>query len=374
MSCRFQYRAKAVRGRSGLKKVIIDGLNFHPMDGGFSSALLDMLRTVGSITDMEFFLLHDKQYDELFRGFDVESVGVRVPRRFRSFYGCFRFKHLSDHLNADAIHCEISSVPVGVDIPVSASVHDLFFLHQKARRGRMIRGAIDDFYWRSIYLPSLTRAKIVKCISERTREVFQSTVPFDGPVQVIYPRFPMPDKKPAPVDFPIPDAELKLLFLGSVVGRKNLPYLLEALAAVNRPWTLDIAGNLWEVDKQTRARLKDPRITVHGYVSEAVKQRLFDRSHIIALPSLEEGFGYPVAEAMLRGRAVLVSDIAVFREYVPAECRFDLENPRDLSAKLDGLDAVQYHRQISQCWDAVQIFDAERSIEAHREYFARLLN
>lgn len=356
-----------------MKKVIIDGLNFHPMDGGFSSALLDLLRTAGSLRDTEFFLLHDREYDDLFRDFQVESVGVRVPRRFRNFYGCFRFKHLSDYLNADAIHCEISSVPAGVDIPVSATVHDLFFLHQKNRRGQMIRGAIDDFYWNRVYLPSLSRAKIVKCISERTREVFQSTVPFEGPVQVIYPRFPIPDKKPVPADFPVFGADLKLLFLGSVVGRKNLPYLLEALAAVKRPWTLDIAGNLWDVDNQTKARLKDRRITVHGYVPEEVKQQLFERSHVFVLPSLEEGFGYPVAEAMLRGRAVLVSDIAVFREYVPAECRFDLANPRDLSAKLDGLDAGQYHRRISECWEAVQRFDAELSIESHKEYFAKLL-
>lgn len=357
-----------------MKKVLIDGLNFHPMDGGFSSALLDLLRTAGSIKDVEFFLLHDQRYDQLFRGFGIETVGVRAPRKLRNFYGYFRFKKLSGYLNADAIHCETSAVPRDVDIPVSATVHDLFFLHQPRRRSRVIRGIVDDLYWKRVFLNSLPRAKTVKCISERTKEVFQSQVPFDGTIQVIYPRFTSPENIEAPNEFPAPDAELNIMFLGSVVGRKNLPYLLEALSTVVRPWRLDIAGNVWEIDNHTKARLKDARIKVHGYVSEEAKQELFNRSHVVILPSLEEGFGYPVAEAMLQRRAVLVSDIPVFREYVPAECRFDLGNPRDLSEKLDGLDSAHYDRQISDCWNAVQRFDAQLSIDAHREFFAKLLN
>lgn len=357
-----------------MKKILIDGLNFHPMDGGFSSAFLDLLRTARSLRDFEFFLLHDERYDRLFRGFDIQTVGVRVPRKFRSFYGYLRFQHLSDHLNADAIHCEISAVPWQADIPVSATVHDLFFLEESRRRGRVIRGVIDDLYWKRVYLKSLHRAKIIKCISEHTKAVFQSTIPYDGPVEVVYPRFAPPENTVPPAGFPASDNELKIMFLGSVIGRKNLPYLLEALSTVQRPWRLDIVGNVWEVDSRTKERLKDARITVHGYVSEEAKQALFDRSHLVVLPSLEEGFGYPVAEAMLRKRAVLVSDIPVFREYVPAACRFDLENPLDLSAKIDGLDRGNYAHRISDCWDAVQRFDARQSIEAHQAFFDKLLD
>jgi glycosyltransferase involved in cell wall biosynthesis len=124
--------------------------------------------------------------------------------------------------------------------------------------------------------------------------------------------------QPLPLYARVP--EKTILHVGAIQQRKNISQLVRAFAAVPADWRLVLAGStgygaeeiLREID---RSPARD-RISVTGYVSNDELARYYSRASVFAFPSLDEGFGMPVLEAMRAGVAVVASD----RSAVPEVC------------------------------------------------------
>jgi glycosyltransferase involved in cell wall biosynthesis len=95
--------------------------------------------------------------------------------------------------------------------------------------------------------------------------------------------------------------------------RKNVAALVQAFEEVPEEWRLLLAGaptgfgaaDILKRIEQSRCR---ERIEVTGYVSEERLQQLYGQAAIFAFPSLDEGFGIPVLEAMAHGVPVVTSN------------------------------------------------------------------
>ena len=73
------------------------------------------------------------------------------------------------------------------------------------------------------------------------------------------------------------------------------------------------------------------RLLCTGYVSEEVMLRLYQATELLCFPSLLEGYGLPVAEAMACGAVAIVSDVDPLRDLVTPEARFDPYSSRAIS-------------------------------------------
>ena len=107
-----------------------------------------------------------------------------------------------------------------------------------------------------------------------------------------------------------------ILFVGTIEPRKNLDLLLDAFESLPRPlreqYQLVIAGPIgWGADS-TVARLELVRYL--GYVPEADLPPLTAAAHVFVYPSLYEGFGFPVAQAMAAGVPVITSNVSSLPE------------------------------------------------------------
>jgi glycosyltransferase involved in cell wall biosynthesis len=109
-----------------------------------------------------------------------------------------------------------------------------------------------------------------------------------------------------------------ILFVGAIQKRKNVRRLIEAFERTPNDWKLVLAGSLGygsELELQAVERSgRRPDITITGYISDGDLERLYSRASILAFPSLDEGFGFPVLEAMARGLPVLTSNRSALPE------------------------------------------------------------
>lgn len=119
---------------------------------------------------------------------------------------------------------------------------------------------------------------------------------------------------------------------------KNLPRLLEALALIprNRRPLLVLPGYRTEHEDELRHRsaaldlAEDVRFP--GWLSRDELEGLFSEASMFVFPSLYEGFGLPVLEAMARGVPVACSDRGALREVAgDAALLFDPESPEAIA-------------------------------------------
>jgi alpha-1,3-rhamnosyl/mannosyltransferase len=110
-----------------------------------------------------------------------------------------------------------------------------------------------------------------------------------------------------------------VLAVGTLEPRKNLPRLVYAYrrlpAALRDQHPLVVVGARgWETDETLMALDSLRGCTMLGYVSDATLAELYRRCAVFCYPSLGEGFGLPVLEAMAAGAAVLTSNVSSLPE------------------------------------------------------------
>jgi len=142
-----------------------------------------------------------------------------------------------------------------------------------------------------------------------------------------------------PLDSPRP-RETMVLFVGAIQRRKNIARLIRAFELLPDGWKLILAGSAegYGAAEELRAVEASPRkasIEVAGYVSDAELAVLYRRAAIFAFPSLDEGFGMPVLDAMARGIPVLTSRRSALPEVAgDAAVIIDPENEEELAGEL----------------------------------------
>jgi glycosyltransferase involved in cell wall biosynthesis len=116
---------------------------------------------------------------------------------------------------------------------------------------------------------------------------------------------------------------IRLLAVGSIVPRKGLDVLVDALSRIpDLAWTCAIAGSLTRapetaaaLGEQIRRLGLDPRITLMGEVDDPTP--LYNDADVFVLPSRYEGYGMVFAEAMAHGLPIVATNAGAIPEVVP---------------------------------------------------------
>lgn len=156
----------------------------------------------------------------------------------------------------------------------------------------------------------IQHATHIIAVSKNTKQDVESLYGRDpGQVSVAYPgapsdRLPLRPASPAPM----------ILFLGTCEKRKNISGVIHAFAQVRKTFsnaTLALAGKPghgWKAAEQLIAGYDlEDAVTITGYCNETIKQDLLRTADVMVYPSLYEGFGIPVIEAMTAGTPVVTS-------------------------------------------------------------------
>jgi glycosyltransferase involved in cell wall biosynthesis len=132
-----------------------------------------------------------------------------------------------------------------------------------------------------------------------------------------------------------------VLFVGAIEPRKNLETLLDAWAALSRElreeFELVIAGPKGWGTEKTLERIQR-EVTYAGYIPESDLPSFVASAAAFVYPSLYEGFGFPVAQAMAAGVPVLTSNNSSLREIAgDAALLVDPKSPAEITSGLTRL-------------------------------------
>jgi len=132
---------------------------------------------------------------------------------------------------------------------------------------------------------------------------------------------------------PVPgDAQRRpvILHVGAIQARKNIERLVEAFESMPPPWRLVLAGSTGfgaeAILKRIESSPAKQRIELTGYIDDQRLEELYSTSRMLAFPSLDEGFGIPLLEAMAYRLPILTSNGSALQEV--AQGAAVLVNPR----------------------------------------------
>jgi glycosyltransferase involved in cell wall biosynthesis len=147
------------------------------------------------------------------------------------------------------------------------------------------------------------------------------------------------------------NAAVRVLLIGQLDKRKNFQVVVSAIRQLLEEGVdarLGILAGYSQVsDDALRSVLADltteqrARITISGIVSDAQLQAIYDAVDVVAVPSLAEGYGLPVVEALSRGKRVLVANSTALPEIAT---KFD----KDAVTVIDPFDVSGWAKEIRQ--------------------------
>jgi glycosyltransferase involved in cell wall biosynthesis len=167
-------------------------------------------------------------------------------------------------------------------------------------------------------------------------------------------------------DFPAAAERFTVLFVGRFYRRKRVGLLLEAAAALRGAipdLEVRIVGN-GPCDAAWRAQAEHLKlrhtVTWLGDISRAGLAAEYNRAHVFCLPSVQEGFGIVLLEAMAAGKPIVAARAAAIPEVAPHATLVDPESAESLAAGiLDLHGSPQAHAaQTARGLAWVEQFDA----------------
>jgi glycosyltransferase involved in cell wall biosynthesis len=136
-----------------------------------------------------------------------------------------------------------------------------------------------------------------------------------------------------------------ILAVGHLEERKNYLRLLQAIAHLGNRGiaiSLVIVGNDSGLRTSIERKAEDlwirDRVIILGNLSDQDLRCMYQMCSILVFPSVYEGFGIPILEAMAAGCPLALSDIPVFREITQDQCNYF--SPTDAQAMADAIETV----------------------------------
>jgi glycosyltransferase involved in cell wall biosynthesis len=229
----------------------------------------------------------------------------------------------------DVLHCTGNTTPYFCSVPIVQTLHDVIFMDDIPEDDTFYQ-RFGNHYRRKIVPLVTPRSKVVITVSqyEKQRIVDRLGITPDK-VHVVYngideKRF---FKNNDPADhlrvrrkYALP--ETFILFLGNASCRKNSCRVIESYmryaAKTDNPMPLVTPGLTETFITEKLKELKFPfdkqKFITPGYIDEGDLQVVYGLSQFFIFPSLSEGFGMPVVEAMACGTPVITSNVSALPE------------------------------------------------------------
>lgn len=267
------------------------------------------------------------------------------------------------------------------------TIHDLNFLHHPEWMP-----ALAGRYYRRVIARGAREADQLFTVSNTTKQDLILSYQIDGDRIGITYNAPQRTFDPLSEDAILavrrklhPDGRPYLLFVGALSARKNVHFLIDTWNTwtarngsngVELPFELRIVGDALHADDDLQRKLKQSQYVVaHGRAEGSELNDLYGAAEAFVFPSLFEGFGIPLVEAMASGCPVISSNTSCMPEIVgDAGVLLD---PNDGDAWMAAWDRMAQDRDWGEDFrskglDRAKAFNWNTSAQVMLDYFRRI--
>ncbi len=325
----------------------------YPGIGRYVSNLIPALTRQAGIGRVCVFHRTEQPLDPLARGARPDTLlWIRVRARVRSLAEQLELPRLAQRHRLDVFHAPYVLAPMRLPCPMVVNVYDLIPLRPDGGLSTPRRAA-----FRQLVRLAMRRADVVVALSEAARAQINATFPRAPTPIHVTPAAAGEEFRPigaaasraALAGLSLPESYL--LYVGARRPHKNLARLLEAwgrLGDDRQGAQLLLAGATGgdEMPSSSAAASRElDNVRILGRIPNAVLPPLYSRAQGYVQPSIEEGFGFTVLEAMACGVPVACSATAGLRELTgSAAIHFDPFNTGSIAAALRHLLADERGR------------------------------
>lgn len=336
------------RASASRPRVAIDCRYFGPRPSGIGETVAALVQHLPALApDLDFTLLrHPACPAPLCAAPNVREIVVRSPAN-----GPLTLLHLplaADLSGVDLFHAPANILPGGLAMPAITTVHDVMWLTHPQWCNPRPWGRVERVFYRHGITRALTRSAAIATVSEASRAEMARLRP-DAAARVFVTRSGVAaDFAPAARDAAmlaasgVPASRRYCLVIGQGAPYKNHEGALRgfALAAAGRPDLDLVLVRRRGADGAALAWLADSlglggRVHLLPAVERPALVQLYSAAEMLLHPSLAEGFGNPLAEAMACGCPVVTSDCSAMPEVTGgAALLVDPRNPSSIAAAI----------------------------------------
>ncbi len=298
--------------------------------GSYAENLLEQLHSQGG--DLEFFAVAQSDDSALLAAIPPRVKLIRLPARLFRRLGLrllaeqIYIPYLARRYRIDVVHSLHYSLPL---LPLRAArlvtMHDMTAFLYPAVHTPFKRAYMQFFIRQALrkadFLVFVSASALADCRQYFKQPLPNATVIHHGKSPAFRPALDAGEIAAVRRRYDLPSQYI--LYLGTLEPRKNVPALIRAFAALAEQHPearLVVAGKKgWYYDAifQTLAELKlAGKVHFPGYIDERDKRFLLAGATLFVYPSLYEGFGIPVLEAMACGIPVITSNVSSLPEVV----------------------------------------------------------
>lgn len=326
--------------------ILVDLLGFTGSRGGTETYARELLpRLAQAMPDVRFHALTGARGAESVRSFfpgDVTALDWvdESPSRW-AVAAILATNRVARRIGADAVWCPANFGPLRSGVPRLVTVHDAIYDEVPGTLRERAQRAVTSFLMRR---SAKTADRVVTVSHAAAESILRHLAVAGGRLSVVH----NGSTEPRHVDNPTEViASLKLplnrpivLTAGNRMPHKNFVGLLNAMAHIpreKRPFTVICGSGHPDPLSDVVARLGlGDDVLLPGWVTRDELESLYIAADLYVCPSLAEGFGLPVVDALRREVPVLANDVPVLREVGgDAAAYADATSPEELSRAIE---------------------------------------
>ncbi len=351
----------------------------------YITEILHQLSTMDKTNQYFIFYAHWQRFAQPLKASNFQFIQMSPPKGtlLKAFWQALIFPKVVKKYNLNVLHYTNPIPILKRHCPIVVTIHDLAEFIQPTKYG-----ALKSYVKRLFVLLCIKKANFIITVSDTTKRAILDLLDYtpesiDVTLEGISQNLSVDNNDGEYIFEKYHIPRNYILYVGVIEKTKQVESIVKAFSrlddSLQRNYAIVIAGNKGNAYEEVKATIRncelEKKVFFLGYVQDNDLKYLYKKAKVFVFPSLIEGFGLPVLEAMGHGIPVIASDIPVISEVVGDAAV--LVDPYDITALRDAMSKILLDEElrnslITKSLERIKDFSWENTARKTLEIYRKL--